>query len=80
VAVYRLTGPVNRRPRAANRSVPVDLVPARLTGVGDRLAALRGRMAGSGRRTAGAGGGQGCLGGERSGRGEVEAAGDLWIG
>ena len=50
MAVYRLTGPVNRRPRAANRSVPVDLVPARLTGVGDRLAALRG-------------GGQGCLGG-----------------
>ena len=65
MAVYRLTGPVNRRPRAANRSGPVDLLPVRLAGGGDRLAELRGRLAGDGRRTAISGGGQESMRGER---------------
>ena len=49
--VYRLSRPVNRPPRAANRTGPVDLLPVRLTGGGDRLAGLQARLAGDGRRT-----------------------------
>ena len=49
--VFHLSSPVNRPPRTANRTGPVDLLPVRLTGGGDRLAELRARLAGDGRRT-----------------------------
>ena len=65
LAVYHLFGPVNRPTRAANRSGSVDLLPVWLTGVSDRLAELRGRLAGVGRRTGRAGGGQERLRGAR---------------
>ena len=58
--VYHISGPVNRGPQAANRSGPVDLLPARLTGAPDRLAARRGRLAGVERRTGRPGGGPGA--------------------
>ena len=47
----------------------------RLTGVFDRLAELRGRLAGVGRRTGRAGGRQERLRGERTEGGAIEAEG-----
>ena len=73
--VYRLSGPVNRDPQAANRLGPIDLLPARLTVSIDHLAERRGRLAVVGRRTGRPGGGQQRLRGERTEGGASEAAG-----